>query len=637
MHPHRIGTVLAAALVVLASGTPARAVIVVIQPSNQDATLLQDFPNRPRGSGTTNTRFQVRTSTPNPRIRRGLVQFDLSAIPQNSTISSAILSLYQDSSPTAAAHTNDLHRVDEAWLQSEVKWNTQPAIQAAPTDSNATVGPVRQFYDWTVTADVQGWINAPSTNHGWLVKDAAETATNEIISYVSTEEFANPDLPKRPKLTIDFVAPPCETNADCVESPDNLCTTNERCVLGFCAVDPVICDDSDACTDNICDPDEGCLFPVGECNDGFSCTVDSCDQILGCVNTPVDANCTAEGCKEGTCVADEDDPLLDPPTGCVFTAVEPDGTTCNSDGDECTDDECLAGVCTHPDSPNGTPCSDDGNPCTDDVCNGSGDCHVNNTDPCTDDDGCTVGDECSGGSCVPGDAVLCTALSQCHEVGVCDTETGICSNPAKANGEACDDANGCTQPDECDGAGACTGPAEPQVGCRTTLVSQKAFLLMKDRTPDKKDGFTFKWVKGQATTVPDFGSPVTGSTNYQLCVYDESTDPQPLLAATAPAGGTCGTKPCWKTTKTGFKYKDNGLDPDGLQMLLLRAGPDSKAKVVVKGKGVNLGYNASPVPLQPTLPVTVQVKHSDDPALCWEATFSAPIKNLPDQFKALGD
>src|SRR5688500_13343346 len=55
----------------------------------------------------------------------------------------------------------------------------------------------------------------------------------------------------------------------------------------------------------------------------------------------------------------------------------------------------------------------------------------------------------------------CTALSQCHDVGVCNPETGFCTNPIKGNGAACNDGNACTQSDTCQ-AGTCTG-ANPVV------------------------------------------------------------------------------------------------------------------------------------------------------------------------------
>lgn len=63
--------------------------------------------------------------------------------------------------------------------------------------------------------------------------------------------------------------------------------------------------------------------------------------------------------------------------------------------------------------------------------------------------------------------VTCTASDQCHDAGVCDVLTGVCSNPPKANGTSCDDHDACTQGDTCQN-GACGGSAvqcAPQDAC----------------------------------------------------------------------------------------------------------------------------------------------------------------------------
>ncbi|HYV86578.1 MAG TPA: choice-of-anchor tandem repeat GloVer-containing protein [Patescibacteria group bacterium] len=75
---------------------------------------------------------------------------------------------------------------------------------------------------------------------------------------------------------------------------------------------------------------------------------------------------------------------------------------------------------------------------------------------CDDGDACTTGDTCQAGTCVAGTPVTCSASDQCHDAGVCDHGTGICSNPTKSNGSACSDGNECTQVDTCQ-TGTCVG------------------------------------------------------------------------------------------------------------------------------------------------------------------------------------
>jgi concanavalin A-like lectin/glucanase superfamily protein len=75
---------------------------------------------------------------------------------------------------------------------------------------------------------------------------------------------------------------------------------------------------------------------------------------------------------------------------------------------------------------------------------------------CDDGNPCTQTDTCHAGVCNGANPVTCTASDQCHVAGVCDTGTGACSNPAKANGTTCNDNNACTQTDACQ-SGVCTG------------------------------------------------------------------------------------------------------------------------------------------------------------------------------------
>jgi hypothetical protein len=59
---------------------------------------------------------------------------------------------------------------------------------------------------------------------------------------------------------------------------------------------------------------------------------------------------------------------------------------------------------------------------------------------------------CSGVTCAPTD--------DCHLAGVCDPETGLCSNPPAPDGTACDDGSSCTVGDACV-SGVCVGHPLP--------------------------------------------------------------------------------------------------------------------------------------------------------------------------------
>ena len=102
---------------------------------------------------------------------------------------------------------------------------------------------------------------------------------------------------------------------------------------------------------------------------------------------------------------------------------------------------------------------DDNNTCTDDSCSpGTGCVHAAKANGTTCDDGnaCTQTDTCSTGTCIGSDTVTCAPPDQCHNPGTCVPATGVCTDPAKPDGTACDDGNTCSVSDSCH-SGLCFG------------------------------------------------------------------------------------------------------------------------------------------------------------------------------------
>ena len=160
-------------------------------------------------------------------------------------------------------------------------------------------------------------------------------------------------------------------------------------------------------------------------------------------------------------------------------------------------------------------------------------------------------------------------------------------------------------------------PATPQT-CRESTLSGKSLLKIKDRMPDSKDLIIWKWLKGAATTVGEFGDP-TATDSYTLCLYDNNVF---VTSFTAPAGGMCGTAPCWSGDGDSFTYKDKLRDPQGVQKIALRAGSEGAARILFKGKGDNL-----PMPNLSSIagPLEVQLINSTG-SVCWGATYSMPFQ-----------
>jgi hypothetical protein len=128
--------------------------------------------------------------------------------------------------------------------------------------------------------------------------------------------------------------------------------------------------------------------------------------------------------------------------------------------------------------------------------------------------------------------------------------------------------------------------------------------------------------KGQETTLVELGDP-TATTPYRFCLYDGGTDV--LVDLGAPAGGACGTRPCWKASSKGFGYKNTLGTTAGLTEISLKSGATGKAALKVKAKGASLGMPALPL-IQTPNPVRV-VLTNEASGVCWEALFSAPPKN----------
>jgi hypothetical protein len=242
--------------------------------------------------------------------------------------------------------------------------------------------------------------------------------------------------------------------------------------------------------------------------------------------------------------------------------------------------------------------------------------------PCDDGNACTAGETCSAGSCAGGGAVTCDDGVACT-ADSCAPATGCVFAPQHEVCGACA---------ACDASAGCVEGPRPD--CRDTALPGTSILKLRDAGFDTGDLLIWKWTKGDATGLADFGAP-TASTDYRLCLYDES-GPSPTLRLTTevPAGGLCGAGACWQATQTGYKYRDAEGTPDGMLKVLLKAGATGRAKVTTKAKGDELPP-LPPLPL--ALPLRVQL-HGDG-AACFEARFdtAGTVRNDGEFFVGRGD
>lgn len=290
----------------------------------------------------------------------------------------------------------------------------------------------------------------------------------------------------------------CTTKNNTAKCDDgNGCSKNDVCAAGKCAgASALNCDDGDPCTIDTCDKAKGCLSTPakdgGACDDGNTCTTkdvcakgkciggakkvcddknactdDVCDVKKGCVNTDNTAKCADDKtCTSGVCAAgkcklgnskgcDDNNPcttdVCDAKTGCVYSPVKAGGSC--DDGDKCTEsDSCSKGKCGGK-----TVDCDDGNACTTDTCSSASGCSWGaNTANCDDGNKCTASDKCKGGKC-----------------------TGVVTADPKV---ACNDKNSCTS-DTCDPKKGCVNtPKTSPKPCDGTLVGDQCYKAFTGQT-----------------------------------------------------------------------------------------------------------------------------------------------------------
>jgi RHS repeat-associated protein len=233
---------------------------------------------------------------------------------------------------------------------------------------------------------------------------------------------------------------------------NNACTSGETCQAGACTGGSVVtCSGADQChTVAACVPATGCPAPVAKangttCSDNNACTSGETCQAGTCTGGSAVTCSGADQCHTvAACV---------PATGCPAPVAKANGTTC-SDNNACTSGEtCQAGNCT-----GGTTVT-----CTADQCHTAGACVPATGCPatvpkpdgtgCSDGNSCTQTDTCQSGTCAGANPVTCVAVDSCHDVGVCASGNGICSNPQKPAGSSCGPGLTCTADGHCQTSG----------------------------------------------------------------------------------------------------------------------------------------------------------------------------------------
>jgi hypothetical protein len=256
MTSHIVRTVAACALVAAAAPW-LRADQVTLAPS-RDNTIYSESLN---AAGTFDHIFAGRTSS--GFLRRALIGFDVSPVPAGSVVTEVTLHLHLTmtnlfSGPREMA----LHRLLADWGEGTSVPLAPGGTGGSPTPDSATwqhtfydtqfwATPGGDFvavasaetqvddlgpYEWSspgLTADVQAWLDAPSTNFGWVL-------LGDEVAFGTAKRFASREATvaaMRPALVITFT-PPASCYADCdgnevLNVDDFLCFIN-----AFASQDP---------------------------------------------------------------------------------------------------------------------------------------------------------------------------------------------------------------------------------------------------------------------------------------------------------------------------------------------------------------------------------------------------------------
>lgn len=311
----------------------------------------------------------------------------------------------------------------------------------------------------------------------------------------------------------------CEVDADCRDATSDACLI-DSCVEGRClrtlregaCDDGVACTVGDVCVEGVCHPGK----PEDErCADSDQCTRDVCEPFAGCTHRLAALDCndgvdctTNDKCSQGVCRGQSscgDGQICQLELNVCVTCLSDNDC---ADGNECSSDRCVNGVCQHSPLTN-TQCNDATSctredRCVDGACVGTPDhalCPANdcvsglcvpgtgcttsyNTSSCNDGKACTVDDTCSQGQCAgvsncPGGAV-CQA-GGCLCTGANETLCGdSCANLATSNqhcgecGYACRSGHACV-------LGACRPTAAP-AQCVALRYRGHDYLICDDAT-----------------------------------------------------------------------------------------------------------------------------------------------------------
>jgi hypothetical protein len=365
--------------------------------TSADTTIFAHAPENASGVAT-EVLVGVGGAASAPLVFRGLVEFDLAALglPPGAVVSRVTLALTVVGGPgTAVDSSFELVRLVAPWTEGTASLGTnagQPCatngggatwvtsdcttswpaggdLAATVTASTPTGVSLATVLTWdsldhpALVADVQGWLAAPATNHGWALRTAVETTLQSVRRLASRTHAT---VTARPVLVVEYLLADGSACGDADECQSGLCVFDTCCAEACDSPDAAACEVLPALS---CDGGTCAYDPIGDgtacADDGETCTADAC--LAGaCAHTPLTQACddgdpcsANDACSAGACDGGPNPCGADLPADVAALATCQAGAAATydcycpagfaDDGATCTDlDECVLAVASCP-------------------------------------------------------------------------------------------------------------------------------------------------------------------------------------------------------------------------------------------------------------------------------------------------
>ena len=165
----------------------------------EDLGVKADKPTTNEGA---KERIEIKTESGQNKTSRIFIKFDVSSNPAGATVDSATMNVCLNQDP---GHTRpyDVHQVTGTWAEMSTTWDTQPAVASTVTSTTNTVA-FPGCMTWTVTSDVQAFVDG-TTNNGWRIVDQDELNTTQWrVKLQAKETVESPPVP--PTLDVTYTA-----------------------------------------------------------------------------------------------------------------------------------------------------------------------------------------------------------------------------------------------------------------------------------------------------------------------------------------------------------------------------------------------------------------------------------------------